>query len=109
VCLVGIVCFSRIGVQSETPSPQKGARCISSLSEKLSGWHWSRSCLLYSFCGSFFGMFPRVLALISSNSLEAPRRLIAMWFGVCRLGMCSSSAPVMLWIYDRTRSVGSLA
>ncbi len=109
VCLVGVVCFSRIGVQSEAPSFQRGARCLSSLSEKLGGWHWSRSCLLYSLRGRFFGMFSRVLALISSSSLEAARRPLAMWFGVWRLGMCSRSSPVMFWTYARTRSVGSLA
>ena len=53
VCPVGVVCFSRIGVQSETPSPHRGARCLSSLSEKLSGWHWSRNCLLYYFAEVF--------------------------------------------------------
>ncbi len=54
-------------------------------------------------------MFSRSFALISSNSLEAARRLIAMWLVVCRLGMCYSSAHVVFWTYDRTRSVGSLA
>jgi hypothetical protein len=92
VCPVGVVCFSRIGVQSETPSPHRGARCLSSLSKKLSGWHWYRNRLLYSFCGRFFGIFSRFYALISSNSLEAARRPIVVWFGVCRLGMCSICA-----------------
>ena len=95
MCPVGVVFFSRIGVHSEAPSPQRGARCLSSLSEKLSGWHWSRDCLLYSLCTRFFRMFSRVLALISSSSLEVARRLLAMWLEVCRLDMCSSSAPVM--------------
>ena len=95
VCPAGVVCFSRIGVQSETPSSHRGTRCFSSLSEKLSGWHWFRSCISYSFVGRFFGMLSRCLALISSISLEAARRLIAIWLGVCRLGMCSSSALVM--------------
>ena len=108
MCLVGVVCFYRIGVQSETPSSHRGARCLSSLSEKLSGWCWSRNCLLYFF-RKFFVIFPRFFAFISSNYLEAARRLVVMWFGVCRLGMCSNSALVMLWTYDRTRSVGSLA
>ncbi len=54
-------------------------------------------------------MYSHYFALISSTSLEVARRLVAMWLGVCRLGMCSSSAPVMFWTYDRTRSVGSLA
>ena len=31
VCPADVVCFSRIGVQSETPSPHRGARCFSSL------------------------------------------------------------------------------
>ena len=57
----------------------------------------------------FSGCFRVFSALLSSISLEAARRLIAMWLGVCRLGMCSSSALVMFWTYDRTRSVGSLA
>jgi len=37
VCPADVVCFSRIGVQSETPSPHRGAKCYNSLSEKLSG------------------------------------------------------------------------
>ena len=57
----------------------------------------------------FGGMFSRFSALISSNSLEAARRLIAMRFGVCRLGMCSSFAHVMVWTYDSTQSVRILA
>ncbi len=52
-------------------------------------------------------MFYCFFALISSNSLEAARRIVAMWLVVYRLGMCSSSAPVMFWTYDRTRSVGN--
>jgi hypothetical protein len=40
-------------------------------------------------------MLSRCLALISSISLEAARRLVAIWLGVCRLGMCSNSALVM--------------
>ena len=90
-----VVCFSRIGVQFETPSPHRGATCFSSLSEKLSGRHWFSRCLSYSFGGRVFGMSSRCLALVSSISLEATRRLIAMWLGVCELGMCSNSAPVM--------------
>ncbi len=54
-------------------------------------------------------MFSLFFALVSSYSLEAAQRLIAMWFVVCRLGMYSRSAPVMLLKYDRTRSVRSLA
>ena len=104
-----VVCFSRIGVQHETPSPHRGARCCSNLSEKLSGWHWFRSCFSYSFVGRFFGMLSRCLALISSISLEVARRLIVIWLGVCRLGMCSNSALVMFWTYASTLSVGSLA
>jgi hypothetical protein len=41
--------------------------------------------------------------------LEAALRLVAVWLGACRLGMCSNSAPAMLWTYDKIRSVGSLA
>ena len=109
VCPADVVRFSRIGVQSETPSPHRGARCFSIISEKLSGWRWFRNCLSNYFGGRFFGMFSRCLALISSISLEAARRLIATWLGVCRLGMCSNSAPAMFWTYDGTPSVGSLA
>jgi len=108
VCPADVMCFYRIGVQSETPSLHRGVMCFSSLSEKLSGWHWFRNCLSYSFGGRFFGMFSRYLALTSSISLdEAARRLISMWLG--RLGMSSNSALVMFWTYDMTRSVGSLA
>ncbi len=39
VCPVGVMCFSRIGVQSVTPSSHNGARCFSNLSENLSGRH----------------------------------------------------------------------
>jgi hypothetical protein len=110
VCPSHVVCFSSIGVQSETPSSHRGARCFSNLSEKLSGWHyWFRISLSYSFGGMFFGMFLRCLALISSISLEAARRHIAMRLGICRLTMCSNSAPAMFWTYDSTLSVGSLA
>jgi len=35
--------------------------------------------------------------------------ILAMWLGAWRLGVCSSSAPAMCWMYDRTRSVESLA
>ena len=104
-----VSCFSRIGVQSETPSPHRGAKCFSSLSEKLSGWHWFRSYLSYSLGSRFFGMLSRCLALISAISLEAARRLIAIWLGVCRLAMCSNSALVMFWTYDSNMIVGSLA
>jgi hypothetical protein len=109
VCLAGVVCISRIGDESKTPSSRRGAMCFSSLSEKLSDWQWFRSRLSYSFGGSFFGMVSRCLALFSSISPEAARRLIAIWLGVCRLGICSNSAPVMPWTYDSTLSVGSLA
>jgi hypothetical protein len=51
----------------------------------------------------------RCLALVSSISLDADRRLLAVWLGVCKLGMCSNSALVMLWTYDSTLSVGSSA
>ncbi len=54
-------------------------------------------------------MLSRCSALISSISLEAARRLIAMWLGVCRVGMCSHSTPVMFWTYDSTLSIESLA
>ena len=40
-----VVCFSRIGVQSETPSSHRGASFFNSMSEYLSEWHWFRSCL----------------------------------------------------------------
>ena len=109
MCPVGVMCFSRIGVQSLTPSSHNGARCFRSLSEKLSGRHWSLIFLSYSFGGRFFGMLSRCLAMVSSISLEAARRLVAMWSGVCKLGMCYNSAPVMFWTYDRTGSVGNLA
>jgi len=55
------------------------------------------------------GMFARRLILFSSTCLVAALRLIAMWLGACRLGMCSSSAPTMFRMYDRTRSVRNLA
>jgi len=109
VCHAGVVCFSRIGVQSVTPSSHRRAKCFSSLSEKLSGRHWFHICLSYSFGGRYFGMLSRCLALISSISLDAAQRLMAMWLGVYRLGMCSNSVPVMFWTYDSTLSVGSLA
>ena len=109
ICLVGVKCFSRIGVQSVTPSSHTGARCFNSLSEKFSGRHWFLICLSYSFGGRFFGMLSRFLALVSSISLKAVRRLVAMWLGVCRMGMCSNFALVMFWTYDSTLSVGSLA
>jgi hypothetical protein len=54
-------------------------------------------------------MLSRCLALVSSISLEAARRLMAMLLGVFNLGMCSNSAPVMFWTYYSTLSVGSLA
>ena len=92
VCPSGVVCFYRIGVQSVTPSSHRGAKCFSSLSDKLSGRHWVLMCLSYSFEGKFFGMLSRCLALVSSISMEAARRLVAMWLGVCKLGMCSNSA-----------------
>ncbi len=109
MCPAGVVCFSRIGVQSVTPSSHRGAKCFSSLSEKLSDRHWFLICLSYSFGGRFFGMLSRCLALVSSMSLEAARRLMAMWLGVCKLGKCSNYAPVMFWTYDSTLRVGSLA
>ncbi len=109
MCPSGVLCFSRTCVQSKTPSPHRGARYLSSLTAKLSDWHWSRNCLLYPFGGRVFGMFSRFFALVSSISLEAALRMIAMWFEICRLGMCSSSAPIMSWMYDRNRSDGSLA
>ena len=87
VCPAGVVCFSRIGVQSVTPSSHRGTKCFSSLSEKLSGRHWFLICLSYSFGGRFFGMLSLCLALVSSISLEAARRLMAVWLGVCKLGM----------------------
>jgi len=33
VCLSGVVCFYRIGVQSDTPSSHRGGRCLSILSK----------------------------------------------------------------------------
>ena len=33
VCASGVVCLSRIGVQSDTPSSHMGTRCFSTLSE----------------------------------------------------------------------------
>ena len=39
VCPADVVCFSRIGVQSVTPSSHRGAMCFSSLSENLSVRH----------------------------------------------------------------------
>ena len=66
-------------------------------------------CLSYSLGGRFFGILCRCLALVSSISLEALLRLVAMWLGVCRLGTCSSSALAMFRRYDSTLSVGSLA
>jgi hypothetical protein len=92
ICPSGVVCFSRIGVQSVTPSFHIRARCFISLSEKLSGSHWFLFCLSYSFGGMCFEMLSRCLALVSSISLEVARRLVAMWLGVCKLGMCSNSA-----------------
>ena len=108
VCPASVVCFSRIGVQSVTPSSHRGAKCFSSLSEKLSDRHWFLICLSYSFAGRFFRMLSRCLALVSSISLESARRLMAMWLGVCKLGKCYNSALVMFWTYDSTLSVGSL-
>jgi len=67
-CPTVVVCFSRIGVQSETPSPHRGAMCFSSLSEKLSGWHWFRRCLSYFLVVGFSGFF-RVVWLRSRLSL----------------------------------------
>ncbi len=106
---VGVVCLSRIGVPSMTPTSHSGAMCFRSLSEKLSGRHWVLICLSYSLGGRFFGMICRWLALVSSISLEALLRLMAMWLGVCRLGMCSNYAPDMCRMYDSTLRVGSLA
>ena len=95
MCSIGVVCFSRIGVQSETPSPHRGASCLSNLFEKLSGWRWSRNC--FKCCGSFFGMFSRFFALISANSLEAARRLIA----ICGSGfvgwVCAPALPLLCY------------
>jgi len=108
MCPLDVVCFSRIDVQFETPSPHRRARCFLSLSEYLSGWHCFRICLVCSFVGRFVGMCSRRLALIPSTSLEATLRLIAMWLGACRLGMQSNFALAMFWTYDMTRSVGSL-
>ena len=68
MCPVGVMCFSRIDVQSVTPSSHNGARCFSKLSEKLSGRHWFLICLSYYFGGRFFGMLSRCLALVSSIS-----------------------------------------
>ena len=51
VCPVCVVCFSRIGVHSVTPTSHSGAKCFSSLSENLSGRHWFLICLSYSFGG----------------------------------------------------------
>ena len=90
VCPSDVVRFSRIGVQSETPSPHGGARCFSSLSHYLSGWQWFRICLVYSLVGRFVGMSSRRLALIPSTSLKVALRLFAMWLGACSLGMCFS-------------------
>jgi hypothetical protein len=104
-----VMYVSRIGVQFVTLSSHRGAKCFNSLLEKLSGWHWFLICLSYCFGGRFFGIMSRCLALVSSISMEAARRLIAMWLGVCKLGMCSNSALVMFWTYDSTLSVGSLA
>ena len=59
--------------------------------------------------GRFFGILSRWLALVSSISLEAARRLIDIWLGVCRSSICSTSAPVMFLMYDSTLSVWSLA
>ena len=109
VCPVGVMSFSRIGVQSVTPTFHSGAKCFSTLSEKLSGWHWALICLSYAFGGRIFGILYRCFALVSSISLEALLRLVAMWLGVCRLGMCYNSAPDMFWTYASTMSVGSLA
>ena len=103
----GVVCFSRIGVQSVTPSSHNWARCFSNLSENLSGRHWFLICFSDYFRGRFFGMLTRWLNLVSSISWEALRRLVAMWLEVCRLGMCSNSAPGRFWTYDSTMSVGS--
>jgi hypothetical protein len=109
MCPVGDRCFYRNCVQFVTPSSHIGAKCLRSLSEKLSGRHWVLICLPYSFGGRFLGILSRCLALVSSISLDAFRRLVAMWLVVCRFGMCSNSALVMFWTYDRTLSVGSLA
>ena len=68
LCLVGVVCFSRIGVQFVTPSSHNGARCFSNMSKKLSGRHWYLICLSYAFGGRFFGMLSLCLALVSSIS-----------------------------------------
>ena len=68
VCPVVVVCFSRIGVQSMTPSSHNGAKCFSNLSENLSGRHWILICLSYSFGGRLFGMLSRCLVLVSSIS-----------------------------------------
>ncbi len=106
---VGVMCLSRIGVQSMTPTSHNGARCFRSLSEKLSGRHWDLICLSYSLGGRLFGILCRWLALVSSISLEALLRLVDMWLGVCRLGMSYNSAPVMCRMYDSTLSVGNLA
>jgi hypothetical protein len=35
--------------------------------------------------------------------------VIAIWFGVCMLRMCYSSAPGMFLMYDSTRKVDSRA
>ena len=56
VCLADVVCFSRIGVQSVTPSSHNEARCFNNLSQKLSGRHWFLICLSHSFGGRFFGI-----------------------------------------------------
>jgi hypothetical protein len=77
-CPAGVICFSRISVQSVTPSPHRGARCFNSLSEYLRGWHWFRICLVYAFGGRFVGMISRRLSLIPSTSMEAALKLVAM-------------------------------
>ncbi len=75
------------------PPPIEGPSVSVAKSEKLNGRQWFLVCVSYSFGGRFLGMLSRCLALVLSTSLEAVRRLLAMWLEVCKLGMCSNSAP----------------
>ena len=52
-------------------------------------------------------MFSQRRALFSSTSVVAALRLVAMWLGACRLGMCSSSALVAWYLDLRSWSITS--
>ncbi len=78
VCLSVPVRLSSSGVQSFNPIFHRGARCLSNLSEYLSGWHSFRGCLAYSLGCRLFMICWRRLALILSTTFMAVLMLVAL-------------------------------